>query len=109
MRRKISMQHTMVKHEVKIEAEGGYAVATPKTLDANVGDIVQFGTSQTKFRVRFNNWPFKESGDEVTTSALLTFEREGPFEFYCYVTPKNGTAELIYRKGSGGNGNVTKP
>jgi plastocyanin len=99
----------MVKHEVKIEAVGGYAVAVPKTLDAKVGDNVQFGTSQKKFRIKFKPWPFKESEHEVTTSALLTFEREGPFEFLCYVTPNGADEEVIYEPGSGGNGNVTKP
>jgi plastocyanin len=106
------MQHTIVKHEVKIEAVGEYAVATPKTLDATLGDTVQFGTSQKAFRVVFKPWPFKTPAppaNEVTTSEPLTLEREGSFEFLCYVTPNGATKELEYKLGSGGNGNVTRP
>ena len=96
-------------HEVKIEAVGGFAVATPKTLDAIPGDTVQFGTSQDKFRVVFEPWPFNGAKHQITTGELLTFDKEGPFEFYCYVTPKGKDVEAIYRKGDGGNGNVTRP
>jgi plastocyanin len=99
----------VIKHEVKIEAVGGFAVASPKTLDAIPGDTVQFGTSQTGFRVEFEPWPFAGSGHDVIDDELLTFEKEGAFIFRCYVTPKGQLKEAPYRKGDGGNGNVTRP
>jgi plastocyanin len=100
---------TMKHHDVKIEAVGEFAVATPKILEAKVDDTVRFGSSQQKFRVDFKPWRFKESEHQVTTSELLTFGTEGAFEFLCYVTPNGRTDELLYKEGDGGNGNVTKP
>ena len=105
----IDNREVIQHHEVKIEAVAGFAVASPKTLDAITGDTVQFGTSQSGFRVEFEPWPFAGSGHDVMDHELLTFEKVGAFVFRCYVTPKGRTDELIYREGDGGNGNVTPP
>jgi hypothetical protein len=104
------MLPTIVKYQVAIKPVGEYAVAVPKALpDVAIGDTLQFSSSEEAFRVVFENWPFKESETEVTTGDLLTFGREGPFKFFCYVTPKGESKELAYAAGSGGNGNVKPP
>jgi hypothetical protein len=105
----IDNREVIKHHEVKIEAVGGFAVASPKTLDAIPGDTVQFGTSEAKFRVEFEPWPFTGSGHDVIDNELLTFEKVVAFIFRCYVTPKGRLDELPYPDGDGGNGKVTRP
>ena len=106
----IENRKEVIKHpDVMIEDGGGFADASTKTLDAIPGDTVQFGTSEYKFRVEFEPWPFTGSGHEVINHELLTFEKIGAFIFRCYVTPKGHLVELPYRKGDGGNGNVRPP
>ena len=104
------MLPTIVKYQVDIEAVGGYAVASPNSLlDVSIGDTLQFSSSGGAFRVVFVPWPFSEPETEVKTGRLLTFERSGPFDFLCYITPTGQSKELVYAAGSGGTGNVRPP
>jgi len=107
------MNTTIVGHTVKIARSGNHVIAEPKTLDVKKGDTLQINSTDGTFRVKFVPWPFaeKEAADEVTDKKkVLTFDKTGPFDFFCYLTPPGGT-ELKYamsRAGlpDGGHSNV---
>ena len=98
---------------VKIEREENYVIAHPKTLNVHKGDTLQISSTDGKFRVKFEPWPFAQKkvvkGVE-NEDKVLTFRRLGRFTYFCYLTPPGAKRELTYEvvegQPSGGNGNV---
>jgi plastocyanin len=94
-------------HQVKVEVVDGLAVARPNRIEADLGDKIQFISDEEAWRVVFSPWPFKEAERQVKTSQELTFGKEGPFQYSCFVTPKGKDQREV--SGSGGTGNVPRP
>jgi plastocyanin len=93
--------------QVKVKVEGGVAVAIPKDIEAGFGEEIRFTSPEKAFRVVISPWPFKEPEHEVKTSQVLTFGKEGRFQYACFATPKGkGQREV---SGSGGTGSVKPP
>lgn len=107
------MNTTIVGHTVTIVRQGGHVIADPQTLDVKKGDTLQIGSTEGTFRVVFVPWPFgeKEEAKGVENKdKVLTFDKIGAFDFFCYLTPPGGT-ELKYATSpdghpGGGHGNV---
>ena len=107
------MNTTIVGHTVKIERKGGHVIAEPKTLDVKKGDTLQVSSTDGTFRVVFDPWPFaekKEAKGVANKDKVLTFDKIGYFDFFCYLTPPGGS-ELKYAMSpeghqDGGHGNV---
>jgi plastocyanin len=110
------MNTTIVGHTVTIVRQGGHVIAEPKTLDGKKGDTLQIGSTEGTFRVVFVPWPFAEREEangvenKDNKHKVLTFDKSGAFDFFCYLTPPGGT-ELKYAKRpdghpDGGHGNV---
>jgi plastocyanin len=107
------MNTTIVGHSVKIEHDGNYVIANPKTLDVKRGDTLQISSTEGNFRVVFEPWPFAEKQEAhgvEGTDKLMTFEKIGDFSFFCYLTLPGATHEIGYKMiaghPDGGNGNV---
>jgi plastocyanin len=106
------MNTTIVAHTVKLEPKGGHVIADPKTLDVKKGDTLQISSTEGTFGVVFKPWPFaeKKEADEVTSEKVLTFDKIGYFDFFCYLTLPGGK-KLVYPTSpeghpDGGHGNV---
>jgi hypothetical protein len=106
------MNTTIVEHTMTIELNGEHVIAKPKVLDVKKGDTLQIGCKNGTFRVKFDPWPFsqKKKADEVMNEEVLTFDKVGYFDFFCYLTPLGGSEHTyaISPEGhpDGGRGNV---
>jgi len=106
------MNTTIVEHTVTLARNGDHVIAKPKVLDVKKGDTIQISSTDGRFRVKFDPWPFaeKKEADEVRGKEVLTFHKIGAFSFFCYLTPPGGN-EVTYAISpeghpDGGRGNV---
>ena len=78
---------TGTNKNVTLKMEGGYVVAVPhKLADVKVGDTLTFNSEYDLFKVVFQGkWPFAGKKHVVRNNKPLTFQREGPFKFLCYI------------------------
>ncbi len=120
------MSGTTKTHPVTLKLQGQYVVAVPKNLrNMRVGDKVRFNSNDGEFKVVFGGkWPFEGKKHIVRDDKPLTFQHQGPFDFYCYIAaPRQSRLDpttsynkpvgrrkwISYPGTSGGTGNVKPP
>jgi hypothetical protein len=111
--------------DVTLKMEGEYVVAVPSKLpNVKVGDTLTFNSDSDLFKVVFEGrWPFAGKKHVVRNNKPLTFKRQGPFKFLCYIgtrpekhlapnlgypISKGGIRWASY-DGDGGTGSVKPP
>jgi hypothetical protein len=111
---------------VTLKMEAGHVVAVPSKLpNMHVGDTLTFNSKEPLFKVEFKGrWPFGGEKHEVKDNEPLTFEREGPFKFLCYIGAKPekhpqpgggyrvSSGRIVWKRypgDSGGTGSVKPP